>query len=63
MAEITLSPPIEPFSLSVGQSDLDDLHQRLRHTRWPDAETVNDTTQGPPLAKVQALCTLLARRL
>ena len=56
MAEMTLSPLIEPFSLSVGQSDLDDLHQRLQRTRWPDAETVNDTTQGPPLAKVQALC-------
>ena len=56
MAEILLLPHIEPFLLSVPQSDLDDLHQRLQRTRWPDAETVNDTAQGPPLAKMQALC-------
>jgi len=47
---------IEPFQLSVPQAELDDLRQRLERTRWPDAETVDDTSQGPPLAKVQALC-------
>jgi len=36
----------------------------LDHTRWPERETVNDWTQGSPLAKVQALCEhwRLARR-
>lgn len=47
---------IEPFKLSVPEFQLDDLRQRLDRTRWPDAETVDDTSQGPPLAKVQALC-------
>ena len=37
------------------QQQLDDLNRRLAHTRWPDAETVDDTSQGPPLAKVRAL--------
>ena len=47
---------IEHFTLSVPESQLDDLRQRLDRTRWPDAETVDDTSQGPPLARVQALC-------
>jgi hypothetical protein len=28
---------IEPFRLDVGQSELDDLQQRLAQTRWPIA--------------------------
>ncbi len=47
---------IEPFTLLIPQSELDDLAARLRMTRWPDAETVNDTSQGPPLTKLRALC-------
>ena len=43
---------IEPFALAVPQADLDDLTERLARTRWPDHETVNDTSQGPPLAKL-----------
>lgn len=27
---------IEPFRISIPQEVLDDLHQRLEHTRWPD---------------------------
>jgi len=51
-----LSDVFEPFSLAIPQSQLDDLRQRLAFTRWPDREMVDDTSQGPPLAKVQALC-------
>lgn len=47
---------IEPFHLAVPQRELDDLRDRLRRTRWPERETVDDTSQGPPLAKVRALC-------
>lgn len=46
---------ITPFHLAVPQADLDDLRTRLTRTRWPDQETVNDTSQGPPLAKIRAL--------
>jgi pimeloyl-ACP methyl ester carboxylesterase len=35
---------------------LDDLHRRLDGTRWPEAETVGDWSQGVPLAQAQALC-------
>ncbi|WP_329536266.1 epoxide hydrolase N-terminal domain-containing protein [Streptomyces sp. NBC_01450] len=27
---------VEPFRIDFPQSDLDDLHQRLDRTRWPD---------------------------
>jgi len=51
-----MSDAIEPFHLDVPQAELDDLRGRLSRTRWPDRETVDDTSQGPPLAKVRALC-------
>lgn len=56
MANTTDTSTVAPFSLSVPQPELDDLQARLQRTRWPDAETVSDTSQGPPLAKIQALC-------
>ena len=51
-----MADAISPFHLAVPQAELDDLRERLLRTRWPDRETVNDTSQGPPLAKVRALC-------
>jgi epoxide hydrolase len=46
---------IRPFPLAVPQAELDALRARLLATRWPDRETVADTSQGPRLAKLQAL--------
>jgi hypothetical protein len=46
---------ITPFTLAVPQADLEDLNRRIDQTRWTDAETVDDWTQGAPLAKVKAL--------
>jgi pimeloyl-ACP methyl ester carboxylesterase len=51
-----MSEAITPFTLAVEQAALDDLHRRLDLTRWPEKETVEDWTQGSPLARVQALC-------
>ncbi len=51
-----MSQAVTPFTLAIPQSDLDDLKARLAATRWPDPETVDDWTQGSPLAKVQGLC-------
>src|ERR1700742_2296946 len=41
--------------LQVGfpEADLDDLRRRIRATRWPERETVNDDSQGVPLALMQ----------
>lgn len=46
---------IRPFTLSVPQSDLDDLDRRLAHIRWPERETAEDWSQGVPLAALQDL--------
>lgn len=48
-------PQVRAFDPAVPQAALDDLRQRLELTRWPDPETVADTSQGPRLAKLQAL--------
>lgn len=47
---------IEPFTIAVADEILDDLRARLRNTRWPEAEPVDDWTQGTPLAYLQELC-------
>jgi pimeloyl-ACP methyl ester carboxylesterase len=52
---MTSSTAITPFTLNIPQADLDDLRVRLLNTRWPDRETVGDTSQGPQLAKIQRL--------
>lgn len=46
---------IDPFHLAVPQSELDDLQARLARTRWPDSATVDDGSQGPTQARIQAL--------
>src|ERR1700739_703200 len=45
-------PPLHPRGPAGGHQD---LNRRIDQTRWPDAETVDDWTQGAPLAKVKAL--------
>ncbi len=54
--EPTMTASIKPFHLSIPDSVLADLRERLAKTRWPERETVPDTSQGPQLAKIQALC-------
>ena len=45
-----------PFAISFPEADLVDLRERLARTRWPEAETVDDWSQGVPLAYLQDLC-------
>ena len=51
-----MSEEIRGFRVAVGDDVLDDLRARLRNTRWPDAELVDDWSQGIPLAYVQDVC-------
>jgi len=46
---------IHPFQVSFPESELTELHRRIRATRWPDRETVTDQSQGPQLATLQKL--------
>jgi epoxide hydrolase len=57
-----MTETVVPFELHVPQSVLDDLHDRLRRTRWPEAETVEGWQQGAPLAAVQDLCSYWLNR-
>src|SRR6267142_4125935 len=46
---------LRPFTVSFPNEDLMDLRKRVKATRWPDKETVNDETQGVRLATMQKL--------
>jgi len=47
---------VEPFRVDVPEAELEDLRARLRRARWPERETVDDWSQGVPLAYLQDLC-------
>jgi len=46
----------EPFEIRTTDDVLDDLRRRLRATRWPDAEVVDDWSQGIPLDYLKEVC-------
>jgi epoxide hydrolase len=50
------SDAVTPFRIDIPQQVLDDLRARLAGTRWPEAETVDDWSQGVPLACLRELC-------
>jgi pimeloyl-ACP methyl ester carboxylesterase len=51
----TAASAIRPFRVDVPEDDLVDLRQRITATRWPEKETVDDFSQGVPLATMQKL--------
>ena len=51
-----MSTTIQPFRISVGDDVIDDLKSRLRNTRWPEAELVDDWSQGAPLKWIREIC-------
>ena len=51
-----MSQPITPFKIAVDDKVLADLHERLDRTRWTEAETVDDWSQGIPLAYLREVC-------
>ena len=46
---------IRPFTVNFPREQLDDLRRRVVATRWPDKETVTDSTQGVQTATAQKL--------
>jgi pimeloyl-ACP methyl ester carboxylesterase len=46
---------VRPFQIELPEEELDDLRRRIRATRWPEKETVDDATQGVQLATMQEL--------
>ena len=51
----TTTAAVRPFTVHVPQAKLDELRRRIAATNWPEQETVNDSSQGVPLATMQAL--------
>ena len=47
---------VTPFEIDVADDVLADLRDRLARTRWPEQETVDDWSQGIPLAYLREVC-------
>jgi pimeloyl-ACP methyl ester carboxylesterase len=54
------SADVTPFRIAIPDTDLLDLRERLERTRWPEGETVDDRSQGVPLAYMRELCSYWA---
>lgn len=52
----TVGSAIDSSRVTVEQDAIDDLRGRLRRTRWPAEETVDDWSQGVPLEKMRRWC-------
>jgi pimeloyl-ACP methyl ester carboxylesterase len=46
---------IRPFGVEIPEAEIEELRARIAATRWPEKETVADTSQGVQLATMQAL--------
>jgi hypothetical protein len=46
---------IRPFTIQLPEDAVDDMRRRIAATRWPERETVDDDSQGVPLAMMQEL--------
>jgi len=53
---------ITPFEIEIPDAQLDDLKQRLANTRWAESETVDDWSQGIPLAYLKEVCEYWAKQ-
>jgi len=49
------APAVRPFTIKTPEKDLEELRARIKATRWPEKETVEDPSQGVQLATMQAL--------
>jgi pimeloyl-ACP methyl ester carboxylesterase len=47
---------VAPFRIEIPEDALVDLRERLASTRWPEAQTVKDWSQGVPIAYLRELC-------
>jgi pimeloyl-ACP methyl ester carboxylesterase len=52
---VTDNTAIRPFEVNVPEADVDDMLRRVKATRWPERELVQDASQGVQLATIQKL--------
>src|SRR5262249_27289408 len=55
MAQATAAGAVRPFRVNVPEAGLTELRRRVNATRWPERETVTNTSQGVPLETIQGL--------
>jgi pimeloyl-ACP methyl ester carboxylesterase len=53
--EVGEQTAVRPFRVGFAEDELAELRRRINATRWPERETVNDDSQGVPLAMMQEL--------
>jgi pimeloyl-ACP methyl ester carboxylesterase len=46
---------VRPFHVNIPEAELSELRKRINATRWPERETVTDSSQGVQLATIQKL--------
>ncbi len=51
---------IRPFHVNVPEAELIELRRRINATKWPERETVTDSSQGVQLATIQKLASYWA---
>ena len=51
---------IRPLRVNTSEAELEDMRRRINVTRWPERETVADTSQGVPLAVMRTLASYWA---
>ncbi len=55
LTEVMEATGIRSFHVNVPEEDLTELRRRITATRFPEKETVADSSQGVQLAFIQAL--------
>src|SRR6195952_1709228 len=55
MSATQVTTTIRAFEIGFDESELTELRRRIEATRWPERETVDDDSQGMPLATMQEL--------
>jgi pimeloyl-ACP methyl ester carboxylesterase len=54
-AKPAAAPAIRPFTIETPEADLEDLRARIKATRWPEKEPVEDHSHGVRLETMQKL--------
>ena len=53
LAGVVEATAVRPFQVNIPETELTELRRRITATRLPEKETVNDFSQGVPLATVE----------
>src|SRR6185503_10036857 len=55
MASVETATDVRPFQIDIAEEALEDLRRRIKATRLPSKELVDDRSQGVQLATIEAL--------